>query len=56
LHSLLASSEDSANNNAPVVVDIAPATAADAEAEENNLRALEEFHNKFVEKLVKVKA
>jgi hypothetical protein len=31
-----------------------PLPAADAEAEENNLRTLEEFHNKeFVEKLVK---
>ena len=53
LRSLLASSEDSANNDAPVVVDIAPAIAADAEAEEKKLRALEEFRNKFVEKLVK---
>ncbi len=43
LRSLLASSEDSANN----------AADADAEAEENKLRALEEFRNKFVEKLVK---
>jgi hypothetical protein len=41
LRSLLASSEDSATNDAPVVVDNAPATAADAEAEENKLRALE---------------
>ena len=56
MHSLLASSELSANNNAPIIVDIAPATAANAEAEENNLRALEEFRNKFVEKMVKVKA
>jgi len=55
LHSLLASSEDSANNNAPDIVDIAPATAANAEAEENKLRALEEFRNKFVEKLVKAR-
>ena len=55
LRSLLASSEDSANNDAPVVVDIAPATAADAKAEENKLRALEEFRNKFVEKLVKAR-
>ena len=49
-------SEDCANNDALVIVDIAPATATDAEAEENYLRALEEFCNKFVEKLVKVKA
>jgi len=55
LRSLLASSEDSANNNAPVIVDIAPVTAADAEAEENKLRALEEFRNKFAEKLVKAR-
>ena len=54
LHSPLAASEDSANNDATVVVGIAPATAADAEAEENNLRTLEEFRNKeFLEKLVK---
>ena len=46
-------SEDCANNDALVIVDIAPATATDAEAEENYLRALEEFCNKFVEKLVK---
>ncbi len=45
LRSLLASSEDSANN----------AANADAEAEENKLRALEEFRNKFVEKLVKAR-
>ena len=45
LRSLLASSEDSANN----------AADAEAEAEENKLRALEEFRNKFVEKLVKAR-
>jgi hypothetical protein len=33
-----------------------PATAADAEAEANNLRTLEEFHNKeFTDKLVKAR-
>ncbi len=54
LRSLLVASEDSANNNATVVVVIAPATAANTKAEKNNLRTLEEFHNKeFVEKLVK---
>ena len=36
MHSLLAASEDSANNDAAVVVAIAPATAADVKAEENN--------------------
>ena len=56
MYSLLAASEDSTNNDATVVVAITPATAADAEAEENNLRLLEEFRNKeFVEKLVKAR-
>ena len=56
MHSLLAASEDSANNDAAVVVAIAPATAADVKAEENNLRTLEEFRNKeFVDKPVKAR-
>ena len=50
LRSILTAPEDSANNNATV----APATAANIEAEENDLRPLEEFRNKeFVEKLAK---
>jgi hypothetical protein len=54
LRFLLTASEDSANNDATVVIAIAPATAANAKAEVNNLRMLEEFRNKeFVEKLVK---
>ena len=54
LCSLLAASEDSAKNDATIIVAITPAIAADAKAEENNLRTLEEFHNKeFVDKLVK---
>jgi hypothetical protein len=54
LCSLLTASEESANNDAAIVVAIDPATAADAEAEENNLRTLEEFCNKeFADKLVK---
>jgi hypothetical protein len=57
LHSLLAGSEDSANNDAAVVVAINPATTADdAKAEANNLRTLEEFRNKeFADKLVKAR-
>ena len=54
-NSLLTASEDSANNDVTVVITIAPATAANTKAEENNLRMLEEFRNKeFVEKPVKV--
>jgi len=56
MHFLLAASEDSANNDAAIVVAIAPATAADVKAEENNLRTLEEFRNKkFVDKPVKAR-
>ena len=46
LRSLLVASEDSANNNATVVVAIEPTTAANTKAEENNLRKLEELNNK----------
>ena len=56
LRSILTAPEDSANNNATVVVAIASAIAANVKAEENNLRTLEEFCNKeFVEKLVKAR-
>ena len=56
LGSLLAASEDSANNNAAIVVTIAPATATNAKAEENNLRMLEEFCSKeLVEKMVEAR-
>ena len=38
LCSLLAASEDSAKNDATIIVAITPAIAADAKAEENNLK------------------
>jgi hypothetical protein len=52
LLSLLAASEAFANDDAAVAV--APTTTADANADEINLRMLEEFRNKeFIEKLLK---